>query len=77
MPPATSTPGLPSPKPISLGVTCWRWEWHRARLIAETAAKLGVTLQLSQRVHGLHRDINCLVSGQNVDRFVGEFVRRC
>ena len=39
------------------------------------AEHTGVTLQLTERRHGLHRDIDGLVSGQNVDRFIGEFAR--
>ena len=64
-------------KPISVGVTCWCWQLLRARRIVRLAQQLGVTLQLTQRWHGLRRDIECRVSGKNVDRFIGEFVRRC
>jgi len=36
-----------------------------------------VTLQLTQHIHGLRREIECTVWGDNVDRFIGEFGRRC
>ncbi|MDP3069083.1 MAG: hypothetical protein Q8N18_02290 [Opitutaceae bacterium] len=64
-------------KPISVGLTCWRWQRRRARRIVELAQQLEVNLQLKQRPRGLHRDIECQVSGKNVDRFIGEFMRRC
>lgn len=74
----TATPvGYPAAKPICVGLTCWRWEWRRDRAILRLAERLGVTVQLTQRLHGLHRDIEARVSGQNVDRFIGEFVRHC
>ena len=73
----TSTPSeRPAGKPISVGLTCWLWE-RRERAIVELARRLEVELQLTQHVHGLHREIDCRVSGRNVDRFIGEFVRRC
>lgn len=62
-------------KPICVGLTCWLWE-RRARTIAQLAEQFGVTLQLTQHIHGLRREIECQVSGENVDRFIGEFVRR-
>lgn len=64
-------------KPISVGLTCWRWQRRRAVRIVELAREMEVTLQQTQRCHGLHRDIECQVSGKNVDRFIGEFMRRC
>ena len=67
----------PIGKPISVGLTCWRWQRRRVRDIDQLAARLGVTLQLTQRGRGLRRDIDCQVSGRNVDQFIGEFVRRC
>ena len=62
-------------KPISIGLTCWLWERNRLQAMVRLAAHTGVTLQLTERRHGLHRDIDGLVSGQNVDRFIGEFAR--
>jgi hypothetical protein len=64
-------------KPICVGLTCWRWESKRSKTIVELAKNLGVTLQLTQTVHGLHREIEARVSGQNTDRFINEFVRHC
>lgn len=66
----------PQTKPISMGMTCWLWEL-RARSISRLAQSLGVTLQLTQKIHGLRREIQCQVSGKNVDRFIGEFIRKC
>ena len=66
----------PSSKPISVGLTCWLWQ-RRAQLIHELAERTGVTVQLTQHIHGLHRHIDCQVSGTHVERFIGEFVRRC
>ena len=63
-------------KPICVGLTCWLWE-RRARTIAQLAQSLGVSLEITQHVRGLRREISCQVSGRNVDRFIGEFVRRC
>lgn len=63
-------------KPILVGLSCWLWQ-RRARTIREIAARLGVRLQLTQQLHGLRLDIECQVSGANVERFIGEFVRRC
>ncbi len=68
----------PAPRPaISVGLTCWRWQRRRARQITQLAEQWEVTLQLNQRSRGLRRDIECQVSGKNVDRFIGEFMRRC
>ena len=64
-------------KPISVGLTCWRWQRSRVRNVVQLAQRLGVTVQLTQRIHGLRREIECQVSGANVDRFIGEFVRHC
>jgi hypothetical protein len=58
-----------------LGLTCWRWQRGRVRALVELAERLGVKLQVTQRLHGLRREIECQVSGENVDRFIGEFVR--
>ena len=61
-------------KPISIGLTCWLWQ-RRAPQVIRLSKRLGVKLQLTERVRGLHREIHCQVSGENVDRFIGEFVR--
>ena len=66
----------PPEKPISVGLTCWRWQ-RPARTIAQLAQRLGVTLQLTQHIRGLRREVECQVSGKNVDRFIGEFIRHC
>jgi hypothetical protein len=63
-------------KPISVGLTVWLWQ-RREQTIAGLAQRLGVTLRLTQHIHGLRREIDGRVSGQNVDRFSGEFGRRC
>ncbi|MEQ1842841.1 MAG: hypothetical protein ABL994_20775 [Verrucomicrobiales bacterium] len=63
-------------KPICVGLTCWFWQ-RPAREISEIAERLGVTLEVSQRFRGVYRRIDCRVSGKNVDRFIGEFVRDC
>jgi len=65
----------PISKPISLGLTCWFWQIRRARRIKELGARLGVSLLLTEHIHGLRRDIRCQVSGKNVDKFIGEFAR--
>ena len=62
---------------ITLGLTCWLWDWSRGRTISKLACRTGVQLQLTQQLHGLRREISCVVSGDNVDKFVGEFVRHC
>jgi len=69
-------PPRPLSKPISVGLTCWLWE-RRARMIRQLALSMGVTLQLTQHIHGLRLEIECQVSGENVERFIGEFARRC
>jgi hypothetical protein len=74
---ADSFSPFPPGKPILVGLTCWRWQRSRAQAIIRLAQRLGVTLQLTERLHGLRREIECQVSGANVDRFIGEFVRRC
>ncbi|MCX6955946.1 MAG: hypothetical protein NTV51_27715 [Verrucomicrobia bacterium] len=57
-------------------MTCWLWE-RRERRIAELAKRLEVNVEVTQHIHGLRREIECQVSGENVERFIGEFVRRC
>ena len=75
IPELTQTPHF-SDRPIAVGLTCWLWE-RRTRAIRELGQRLGVTLRLTQHIRGLRRDIECQVSGKNVDRFIGEFVRHC
>jgi len=77
MQPPAAPVETPLPKPICIGLTCWRWQTSRALAIVKLADQLGVTVQLTQRIHGLHREIEAQVSGRNVDRFLGEFVRHC
>ncbi len=72
----TNPESLPA-KAICIGLTCWRWERGRPKAIIRLAQRLGVKVQLTQKFHGLHREIRAQVSGQNVDRFIGEFVRHC
>ncbi len=74
--PAASIESLPA-KPIRVGLTCWRWEWNRPKEILQLAQRLGVTVHLTQKFHGLHRVIEAQVTGRNSDRFIGEFVRHC
>lgn len=64
-------------KPISVGLSCWLWDRSRPKAIVELAKSMGVTVELTQKVHGLRREIEAQVSGHNVDRFIGEFVRNC
>jgi hypothetical protein len=64
-------------KPICIGLTCWRWQSRKAQSIVRLAQSLGVTLQLTEEIHGLHREIEARVSGGNIDRFLGEFARYC
>jgi hypothetical protein len=66
-----------APKPICVGLTCWRWESKKSKAIVELAQRLGVTVQLTKKFHGLHQEIEAQVSGRNIDRFIGEFVRHC
>ena len=37
--------------------------------------RLGVKVRLTQKSHGLQRDVEAYVSGKNVDQFIGEFAR--
>lgn len=75
MNPNTIKTARPPGKPICVGLTCWRWQ-QRGSTILDLARRFGVTLQLTQHSRGLRREIECQVSGANVDRFLGEFVRR-
>jgi len=67
---------LPS-RPICIGLTCWRWEKRRPQAIVNLAERLGVNVRLTEKIHGLRREIEAEVSGVNTDRFIGEFVRTC
>jgi hypothetical protein len=70
-----SLPDAPSAKPISVGLTCWLWERNRSREIRLIAQRLGVAVKVTEKIHGLHREIEAQVSGRNVDHFIGEFAR--
>jgi hypothetical protein len=75
-----ATESLPPPleaKPICVGLTCWRWESKRPQAIIRLGQRLGVTIKLTERIHGLRREIQAEVTGNNIDRFIGEFVRHC
>lgn len=69
--------GSASARPICIGLTCWRWEKDRPKAIVRLAQSMGVTVRLTERIKGLHREIQAEVSGDNTDRFIGEFVRHC
>jgi hypothetical protein len=43
----------------------------------ELARLTGVRLELREHWHGLRKTIDGSVSGENVDRFICEFGRRC
>jgi hypothetical protein len=64
-------------KPISIGLTCWLWQWSRRWTLIELAEHFGVTLEITQHRHGLYWEIEGYVSGENVDKFISEFARRC
>jgi hypothetical protein len=64
-----------SAKPIRVGFTCWRWETQRPKALVKLAQRLGVNVKVVQRNHFLQSDVEAVVSGQNVDRFIGEFAR--
>jgi len=68
-------PEAPSAKPIRVGLTCWLWERNRSQEIKKLAQRLGVSVDVSEKIHGFHREIEAQVSGQNVDHFIGEFAR--
>jgi hypothetical protein len=36
---------------------------------------MGVTVRMTEKVHGLYWVIEAQVSGRNVDHFIGEFAR--
>ena len=67
----------PATKPISVGLTCWLWQRSRPRAIIDLASRMGVKVEVTEKVHGLRREVEAQVSGKNVDRFIGEFVRHC
>lgn len=71
-----SAKSFPS-KPICIGLTCWRWQRAKSRAMKQLAERLGVNLQVTEKFRGLHRVIEAKVSGQNTDRFIGEFGRYC
>lgn len=77
MEPSTPPIATPTPKPFCVGLTCWRWERKRPQAIVQLAQRLGLSVQLTERIHGLHRDIEARVWGANIDQFVVEFVRHC
>ena len=62
-------------KPISVGLSCWFWERGHTQKIQTLGARIGVNLQITEHIHGLRRDIQCQVTGKNVDQFIGEFAR--
>ena len=66
-------------KSISVGLTCWRWQKTKGRVILGLGQRLGVKVQLTERISGLRRHIEAQVSGRmaDTDRFIGEFVRHC
>jgi len=68
-------PEAPPVKPIRVGLTCWLWERNRSREIQNLAQRVGVSVKVSEKIHGLHREIEAQVSGRNVDHFIGEFAR--
>lgn len=76
----TPTPAVvPTSKPICVGLTCWRWQKTKARVILGLGQRLGVKVQLTERITGLRRHIEAQVTGRmaDTDRFIGEFVRHC
>lgn len=73
--PAT-TPETRTTKPICISLSCWLWDLGKPQAILQLGQKLGVTVQLTQKVHGLRREIEAQVSGRNVDSFISEFVRQ-
>ncbi|HTL66160.1 MAG TPA: hypothetical protein VL200_00725 [Lacunisphaera sp.] len=66
-----------SAKPIRIGLTCWRWQWRKATAIERLARQFGVTVQLTETISGLHREIEAQVSGANLDQFLSAFARQC
>lgn len=66
-----------SPKPICIGLTCWRWQKGKARAILRLAQEAGVKVRITERIRGLRREIEAEVTGENTDLFIGMFVREC
>jgi len=73
----TPPAAVETPKPICVGLTCWFWQRSKPRAIVELAESMGVRVELTERIRGLRREIDAQVTGRNVDRFIGEFVRNC
>ena len=71
----------PKPSPvqnvISIGLSCWLWQWRKCRAMVDAAKRTGVHLEITQTFRGLRREIEGHVSGDNVDAFLHEFARRC
>jgi hypothetical protein len=70
-------PDYASMKPISIGLTCWRWQKGKAQAILRIAQEVGVKVRITEHIRGLRREINAEVTGENTDQFIGEFVRQC
>lgn len=73
----TELPSGHEPKPIRIGLTCWRWQSRKAQAIVELARNFGVTVELTETRRGLLREIEADVSGANLDQFLGAFARHC
>jgi len=71
----TLEPETVATKPISVGLTCWRWETKRPKAIVTLAQRMGVTVRLTVKNRGLYQEVEAQVSGRNVDSFIGEFAR--
>lgn len=70
-------PHLTNAKPISIGLTCWRWQKGKVRAILRLAQQMDVKVRITERMRGLRCEISAEVTGENTDRFIGEFVRHC
>ena len=70
-----------SAKPICVGLTCWRWESNRTQTIVRLAQSVGVTVKLTEQIHGLRRDIQDYLERspqrgtRTVDQLAGDFAR--
>jgi hypothetical protein len=73
----SSVPRDATVMPISIGLTCWRWQKGKAEAIMRLAQEAGVKIRITERIRGLRREIDAEVSGENTDRFIGKFVRHC